>query len=597
MYSTGEHYLLQTNLFYLSFYLRGTNLFAVRISAAANSTATFELTYEELIVRCKSKFQQVFSLNPGSVVEDIQVTVHVIDQQGIAYKNAPEYVSIEVVSSKEVTFSYSPSPGDQGDTEYGLARDMVVEYDVHHPANGVGLFVVNDYYFAQFFSPSDLEPVPLELVFVIDVSGSMSGRKIEQTRQALETIIYQLRPQDWFSIVTFECSVSSWRDYLVPAAYYKANAAEYARGLTTEGMTDLNAAIIRGASILATYGRREYIQLLVVLTDGLPTIGVVNPDDIINNAEDALAGTSISLNCLGFGDNVNFHLLEQLALTNRGTFRRIYEGNDSATQLEGFFEEISSPILSEINVTYQDGSTEITSNTQFPLLFNGSEIIIAGKLHSDFNTSDIVLVKIVGNGATHEITFQSQLNTTGTTAIAGREPSTERLVAYLFIKQLIDKLKATSNEFEIAEIKQEIIELALKYNFVTDYTSLLVVDGQSSEREQVNEEKPTEQSAGPFIVQCPGDPPQNPLPGGPKPTGPQLMFDDPNANPSTSTCAGLRIEFFNNSPKVIGNDRIDAWFRVVGSASDHKVTCYLIGHHYNNRFVSSTCELCNTSVY
>ena len=68
---------------------RGTNLFGIRINTAAESRTTFVLEYEELLLRRLSEYQQVINLNPGNLVEDFQVTVRVIDEQGIAVFTAP----------------------------------------------------------------------------------------------------------------------------------------------------------------------------------------------------------------------------------------------------------------------------------------------------------------------------------------------------------------------------------------------------------------------------------------------------------------------------------------------------------------------------
>ena len=185
------------------------------------------LQYEELILRKLSKFQQIINLNPGSKVENFYVTVRAVDEQGITFTNASSYVGIRRVSSQdEVIFSYSPSLLEQVDTSNGLARDMFVEYDVNRPSasdRSAGLLIVNDCYFAQFFSPSGVERVPIDIIFVIDVSGSILGTKIDQTRVALETIIIdnQLIPGDRFSMVTFHSVVNKWRDTLVSVSEYR----------------------------------------------------------------------------------------------------------------------------------------------------------------------------------------------------------------------------------------------------------------------------------------------------------------------------------------------------------------------------------------
>ena len=418
-------------------------MFQIRINTAANSQSVFILYYEELIVRSLSKYQQIINLNPGSKVQDFRVNVRVIEQQGITFTGASDYVGISRQSPNEVIYSYTPTLADQSDTTYGLARDMMVEYDVNHPSDGAGLIIVNDCYFAQFFSPSGIEPVPVDIVFVIDVSGSMSGTKIAQTREALETIINQLRVADRFTMVTFESDVDTWIDRLVSASEYRQQGIQFARGLTAGGGTNFYGGLERGISVLKTHGNPNYVQLLVMLTDGEPTAGETDSDTIVRLAVSALTNTRISVNCLGFGQNLNFLLLQRLALSNNGIAKRIYEDSDAAQQLEGFFEEISSPILHTISINYPQNTIQNISNTDFPLLFNGSELVIAGKFTDDACSSqELINVEVVAFGAsTSPVRFTTQVDAGGNTVIGDRTPLTERLVAYLTIQQLLDQKK------------------------------------------------------------------------------------------------------------------------------------------------------------
>ena len=454
---------------------RGTEVFSVRTNTAANTEATFVLQYEELIVRRNSKYQQTLNLNPGAVVDDLQVQVRVVDLQGVINESSSQFVTTDRLSGNEVLFSYSPSAEQQQEdsVEFGLGRDLTVEYDVIHPSDGAGKFVVDsNCYFAQFFSPSGVDAVPVDLVFVIDVSGSMGGTKIKQTRQALETIINQLRSTDRFTMLTFSNNVTYWRDTLVSVSEYRQLGVQFARGLHAGGSTNFNSGLLGGASVLKTHGRSDHVPLLVILTDGQPTAGVTNENAIIENAVNTLSGTSISLNCLGFGYDLNFNLLERLAFQNNGIVRRIYEGEDAPQQLEGFFEEIASPILKDISINY-DERFEVITDTSFPILFNGSEIVVAGK----FNCSaDTVLVTVNGSGVLQEVVFQSEVNVRENITLGTISPNVERLAAYLIVKQLLAKLRLTDIVGEANVIRQEALELALKYNFVTDLTSLIVVE-------------------------------------------------------------------------------------------------------------------------
>ena len=421
---------------------RGTNAFNIRINTAANSQATFTLDYEELIVRRLSKYQQVLNLNPGRKIENFRARVRAIDEQGITTTGGSDYVQVNRMSSNEVEYTYTPSLQEQNDQTYGLARDMMIEYDVNHPSSGAGLIVVNDCYFAQYFSPSGIERVSVDIVFVIDTSGSMGGRKIDQTRVALETIINELRSVDRFTMVTFDSTVSMWQNRLVSADEYRQRGVQFARELEAGGGTNFNEGLQAGIRILKEHGNSNYVQLLVMLTDGEPTEGVVDSDQIVTLAGSALEGTKISLNCLGFGFNLKFLLLQQLALENNGQARRIYEDNDAAEQLEGFFEEISSPILHTITVSYPSSAIESISQVDFPLLFDGSELVVAGKFSTEVcvDNPGSVSVQVSGTGASSMTrTFTSMVDANSSTVVGGLRPSTERLVAYLSIQQLLDQ--------------------------------------------------------------------------------------------------------------------------------------------------------------
>ena len=420
-------------------------MFQININTAANTNATFTLNYEELIVRRASRYKQVINLNPGQIVEDFQVNIRVIDDQELMITEGSNYLTKEVVSQREVFYRYSPSIEEQNDNNLGLARDLEVEFDVNHPASGAGLIVVNNCYFAQFFSPSGIEQIPVDIVFVIDVSGSMSGTKIDQTRQALETIIGELRPSDRFTMVTFSSDVYVWNSNLLLATTEnKQDGISFARSLSANGGTNFNGGLIQGINILRSNFVDMNIPLLVMLTDGEPTAGVTNEAEIENNAKTLIHGTRISLNCLGFGFSLNFRLLERLSLDNNGIVRRIYEAEDAAQQLEGFFDEISSPILHTVRISYPENSYDEISNTEFPILFKGSEIVIAGKFSATVCANlETAAVTVTGTGTMGMVSFTGEVNTGERSLIGGLEPSTERLTAYLTIQQLLNQRLVT----------------------------------------------------------------------------------------------------------------------------------------------------------
>ncbi len=427
------------------YFYRGTSVFEIRINTAANTNATFTLNYEELIVRRASRYTQVINLNPGQIVEDFQVTVRIIDDQELMITEGSNYLTKEAVSQREVLYRYSPTIEEQNDNNLGLARDLEVKFDVNHPTSGAGLVVVNNCYFAQFFSPSGIAQIAVDIVFVIDVSGSMSGTKIEQTKQALETIIDELRPSDRFTMVTFSSEVYVWSSNLLLATTEnKQNGISFARNLIASGGTNFNGGLIQGINILRSNFVDTNIPLVVMLTDGQPSSGVTNEEEIRSNAKGLIQGTRISLNCLGFGFSLNFDLLKQLSFENNGIVRRIYEAEDAVQQLEGFFDEISSPILHTVRINYPENSYDEISNTEFPILFKGSEIVVAGKFTASVcENLETAAITITGTGTMGEVSFTGEVNTGEQSIIGGLEPSTERLAAYLTIQQLLNQRLVT----------------------------------------------------------------------------------------------------------------------------------------------------------
>ncbi|CAG0925027.1 unnamed protein product [Notodromas monacha] len=122
---------------------------------------------------------------------------------------------IEHVSGSHVTIDYSPTLQDQKllrETKPGVSGTFVVRYDVDH--SPIGELYVVDGYFVHYLAPdaTPYKPMPKHAVFVIDTSGSMFGFKMEQTKDAMKTIIKELTiNEDYLSIVTFSSGARTQR--------------------------------------------------------------------------------------------------------------------------------------------------------------------------------------------------------------------------------------------------------------------------------------------------------------------------------------------------------------------------------------------------
>lgn len=321
-------------------------------------------------------------------------------------------------------------------------------------------------YFVHFFAPENLKPLRKHVVFVLDTSGSMWGRRIEQLKEAMTKILADLTPDfDYFNILTFASDVVLWspddKTPLSPNSHWsppgqaitklidtakkqpylatKENiqkAQLFINGLVASGGTNIHDSVVQALNLTnaiklardgptavnttsktnpttvvpdlavtspepapeptttQTVPTTQAISkpltilpanaesLIIFLTDGEPTVGITNPTTLQSLIKTANANSSIPIFSLGFGDGADFPFLRKLSLQNNGFARKIYEASDAALQLKGFYNEIASPLLSNVtfNYTSPDYSIENVTITKYPTVFGGTEITVAGKI-------------------------------------------------------------------------------------------------------------------------------------------------------------------------------------------------------------------------
>ncbi|XP_042589738.1 inter-alpha-trypsin inhibitor heavy chain H3-like isoform X3 [Cyprinus carpio] len=357
--------------------------------------------------------------------------------------------------------------------------------------------MVSNGYFVHYFAPSDLPRIPKNVVFIIDQSSSMYDRKIEQTRLALLRILSDLGEDDHFGLITFDSEVNFWKRELLKATEENLkNAKSFVKEIRDRGATDINAAVLAGVDMIKQHPREGTASILILLTDGDPTTGETNKEKIMANVKEA-TGTKFPLYCLGFGYDVNFDFLTKMSLENSGVARRIYEDSDADLQLQGFYEEVAVPLLTDIQLKYP-GGTNLTK-TSFSLYFNGSEIVVSGQITD--NSVESFTTEVIAVSKGNNVMYQDTIMTTDPSDVPPEnEDFMQRLWAYLTVKQLLERqvlLKGQEKEDE----KKEALKLSLKYQFVTPLTSMVVTKPQEGDVEVAD--KPKEGEA----------PPRPPAPG------------------------------------------------------------------------------------
>uniref|UniRef100_A0A8C7XYS0 Inter-alpha-trypsin inhibitor heavy chain family member 6 n=1 Tax=Oryzias sinensis TaxID=183150 RepID=A0A8C7XYS0_9TELE len=468
--------------------------FRVAVSVPSGTRMSFLLAYEELLSRRLGRYELSLGLRPGQLVQNLTVDVRISERTGISFiKVLPLKTSRLISNNNPVQFS--PTVKQQSNiSSKGLNADFIIQYDVDLK-DLMGDIQVYDGYFVHYFAPRGLPVVPKDVIFVIDISGSMIGNKIKQTKQAMTTILGDLREGDHFNIITFSDKVQTWKKGRTVRATRQnvREAQEFVRRIMAEGWTNINAALLSAAQLLNPSSSSSRlvssrVPLVIFLTDGEATIGVTSGDIILNNARKALG--SASLFGLAFGDDADLLLLKRLALENGGVARMVYEDADAALQLKGFYDEVASPLLSDIQLSYLDDQAFDVTRSLFPNYFQGSELVVAGRVRPGVQD---LKVSMSATDLKEEVKLENDVDVSHEKG-SGSEGSLDcledlerissfvhRLWAYFTIRELsVAKLNTTDPSAQRL-LTEKATNLSLKYNFVTPFTSLVVVKPDAEE--------------------------------------------------------------------------------------------------------------------
>ncbi|CAC5406707.1 unnamed protein product [Mytilus coruscus] len=475
---------------------RHTNRFSVDVNVAAESKVTFNLTYQELLERVYEQYEHIIYVDPGQIVEDFMIDVYIHESRNITKVSVPplrnDIISgtkeeknaiavIERPTRKSATVHYAPTAHDQKQmSDQGISGLFVVEYDVQRKFDAGEVMVV-DGYFVHFFAPEGMDPLPKDVLFILDVSGSMGGTKIRQQKSAMIRILKDLFEGDRFNIMLFNDKNRLWQQTLLSANNKnKQKALQYVKKMSEGGGTNINGAILSGIRFLnsipseGTTGNRR--KIVVFLTDGLGSKGV---DTVLYNIDrENIKGLPIY--SLAFGNNADYEFVKKVAVKNKGVARKIFEDSDASLQIKGFYDEISSSALQNVTFEYLDKNTDVTENatkTNFDTFFNGKELVIAGKLSDD--NIQVLNLLVTGNGVhgNVELELESDIQSRDPelTKAGDFEKITERIWAYLTIKQLLEEAIGETNEFEKEKLNDRALAMSLKYKFVTPLTSMVVI--------------------------------------------------------------------------------------------------------------------------
>ncbi|MBC7808481.1 MAG: VWA domain-containing protein, partial [Akkermansiaceae bacterium] len=328
-------------------------------------------------------------------------------------------------------------------------------------------------YFLVVASPTlakpDAQAAPRRVVIVMDRSGSMQGKKIEQAKSTLRFALGKLRPQDSFNVVTFSDSVEKFSPDPVTAS--KANlerANAFVDGIVADGGTNIHDGLLEG---LSQFPERASGNTLLFFTDGMPTVGTTSHNQIVKHAVEK-NGNKARTFVFGVGNDVDVPFLDTVAQSLRGDADYVRPDEDIEVKTSRFVAKTSSAVLENLKLSVEDGAAttgEIYPKpADLPDLFAGGQLVLVGRYTGASKAIKLILSG-EANGKPQSFALNGALPDVDTGA--GFLP---RLWASRKIGYLMDDVRLKEDGPAKKEAVDQIIALSKEWGILTPYTALFV---------------------------------------------------------------------------------------------------------------------------
>jgi Ca-activated chloride channel homolog len=332
----------------------------------------------------------------------------------------------------------------------------------HRPAG-------EDGYFMLTLSPAEAAAsrIPRDVTMVVDVSGSMSGEKMEQARRALHQLTGTLGAGDRLRLIAFSNSVRPWRDGWTDATPAGLrDARRWIDELRAEGGTNIHGALEEALRAASPASR---LPVVVFMTDGMPTVGETSAERIAGMAESRRGRARIF--AFGVGYDVNTVLLDRLSEAARGSTQYVQPAEDVEQAVGVLAARIRYPVLTDLSLTRSAVAFTEIQPRQLPDLFAGEDLVLFGRYRG--RGSAVVEVTGTRDGAVERFSTRAEFPV--------REDGNEyiaRLWAARKVGDLDRRIRSAradgAGERQVRELVEELRATALRHGILSEYTAYLV---------------------------------------------------------------------------------------------------------------------------
>ena len=466
----------------------------------AHAERTVEIRYTQLLKKENGLIDLLLpiglSKHSNKPVETLNVVVRIEAAEQIKTVYSPTHQleiqrpdNTHAVCKISLRDSYVP---DDFRLFYGTVNGLVGMNVISYRPSGS-----DDGYFLLLASPEVksalAEKIEKTMVFAFDKSGSMSGKKIEQAKEALKFLINQLKPGDTFNIIAYDSAVEAFRPELQRADEATIKAAlGFADGLYAGGGTNIDGALQAALRMLSDLKRPSYV---LFMTDGLPTVGEQNELTISANARQA-NGVNARVFAFGVGFDVNSRLLDRLSHEQRGQSVYVRPNESIEAHVAALYSKIGSPLLTDLAVNFEfdrviPAASALPISRTYPRrltdLFQGEQLVWVGR----YKYGGAVKVSLTGSvaGARQAFTFPATLVEKSVDESNG---FVEKVWATRRIGEIVDELDLKGHNQELVN---ELVQLSIRHGIITPYTSFLaeesvnLADGKGNSERGVAEIK------------------------------------------------------------------------------------------------------------
>lgn len=296
---------------------------------------------------------------------------------------------------------------------------------------------------------------PREYIFVLDVSGSMSGYPIDTAKTLIKGLVSDLREEDSFNLILFANDAVPFSSKSLPATAENIEKAiamiDRQEGSGGTEMTDA----IKGAIALSS--PESTSRNVVIITDGY----IYGENEIFEMINENL--DTISFFPFGIGTSVNRYLIEGIAKAGQGEPFIVTDAEDANAMAERFHTYIQSPVLTNIKVSFEGFDTYDVEPQALPTLFSQKPIILMGKWRGEVGGT----IHITGQTANGE--YSQDI------AVSEITPTQSESLSYLWARKRLERLTNYGLNQNNPDVKAQVTQLGLQYNMLTPYTSFIAV--------------------------------------------------------------------------------------------------------------------------